>query len=693
MKRYGGRGVAPPPPLELQDLIWPDMEDRQKPWLTEIGWTIVPENSDPQVMHADICSPGGDNARRPGRGRYHHFAWKTKPEDRCTTNIVPGGFSEGCATWDDYSKWSQVSGNAIIFDSEMLHRGARTKPGIGWSSTLTLQVCAGTGWVALNDRVGKNLMWYTQQIGWEDGAAVDAFIGGSWQPLMVQSRLQSGFYTVVASGGPVSGLKDNELRYRQPTTGSFAADPTSEEGFLVGTIVDALYDGKRLEAKVARRNGDGTYRVVWKADRSFSDALPVTSLRSLSKKEESASTASPWSSASSSGEEDDNPLSRKRSGRSSSSAEEKSAKRKRCAQLETPAALMAQVFDRGWAELRDGLPEAWQWEVFEFIESCFDRFSELVIQELESLRDFWDPCPGSLERHGAFAAAKVTERLKPHGVAVYSPGPSQLQEAPWVSNGPRWYISVTQRALQRWAGDAGAGSLVAPGGEGLLPAPAPPAGLLELLHGHAADSGKMLRARGLGWTLAPAGSDPQAVHADIWGFGAHTRTDRTRWPHILWKRRPGQLCTTEVVPEGFTEGSVQEEHFRKIRRASAPAIIVDSEALHRGAKVPAGAWGSTLSLELCTASGWDAWEAYETGGTTKDPTSPLDWRMLLIAPELGSLTPLVGAPAGRAEIFEVPASAAVFRDGEVVLPFASWKSPKGKALLAAEQRKWENIEG
>ena len=62
---------APPPPSELMDLLWPEAIDREAPWITELGWTCVPPDQDPQEMHADICT-SQDNApftRQDGQGR------------------------------------------------------------------------------------------------------------------------------------------------------------------------------------------------------------------------------------------------------------------------------------------------------------------------------------------------------------------------------------------------------------------------------------------------------------------------------------------------------------------------------------------------------------------------------------------------------------------------------------------------
>ena len=48
-------------------------------------------------------------------------------------------------------------------------------------------------------------------------------------------------------------------------------------------------------------------------------------------------------------------------------------------------------------------------------------------------------------------------------------------------------------------------------------------------------------------------------------------------------------------------------------------MLIDSEALHRGAAVGAtkeAGWRSSCSVEFCSGLGWDAWSSYDTGGTT-----------------------------------------------------------------------------
>merc|ERR1719277_2884584 len=162
MTHFGENGEVPPPPPEICDVLWPRGSDRsRRPWLTEAGWTLVPEDSEPQMLHADVCWKDGPHPRRRGQGRYHHFAWKLDPKSNCTTNVVPRGFTEGCTTWEHYERVVSVKAPAFIFDSEMLHRGAQTAKGSGFSSTLTLQVCSGKGLAPLKERISANMMWYT----------------------------------------------------------------------------------------------------------------------------------------------------------------------------------------------------------------------------------------------------------------------------------------------------------------------------------------------------------------------------------------------------------------------------------------------------------------------------------------------------------------------------------------------------
>lgn len=665
-RRYEDRGVCPPPPTELQELLWPAKRDKCQPWLTEAGWTIVPQDSDPQVMHCDLCSYEEVQRRKNGRGRYQHFVWKMDPSAVCTTNIVPGRFTEGSATWDDYDNWTSAKARALIFDSEMLHRGAATSSKAGWSTTLTLQVCSGSGWDTLNEIVSERMMWYTMPFGWQEGDAVDALVKGSWRHAVVLSRSESGDYRVALEPDDevAVGLKDANLRYRQRSE-----QGACENGFRhpVGAPVEAMFNGEWHGAKVARQNADGTYRLVWKSPRSFTDAVPASSLRCVANLSEAESTSADSHTASTSAESQAASVetktkmkAKKKKRKATPDAIEPAARKKRKATPVDDGSIASRLLNVGMCSLDDGLPKAWQWAVFEFVEACYDCFHQVVLDELQSLRAVWEPHEDSGQRHGAFAAAKATERLSEHGVAVYSPGCSQSEAPPYDMSGPRWYVSVTGRALRRWPAKA----------------PAPPAGLFETLCSNPADSGGDLRARGLGWTLAPPGSDPQALHADIWGSGKHARSSGTCWPHILWKRQAGEKCTTEIVPGAFTEGASSSAHFDAVMRASAPAIVVDSEVLHRGAATPSERWGSSLSIEFCTEAGWAAWEAEATGGTTKDPTSELDWRML----NFGRPGEQASDPESRDPY--APAS-------PPSLPPAPWADAAGLKRLRQEQREWE----
>jgi hypothetical protein len=79
---------------------------------------------------------------------------------------------------------------------------------------------------------------------------------------------------------------------------------------------------------------------------------------------------------------------------------------------------------------------------------------------------------------------------------------------------------------------------------------------------------------------------------------------------------------------------VHDVHYDLICSASAPALIVDAEVLHRGAATPcytpttgtkqtetAGDnWVSTCSVELCSPTGFEAWNSPEGTGGTVAPT-------------------------------------------------------------------------
>ena len=75
-----------------------------------MGWTVVPPNSEPQQVHADIVSELGDPPfpRQSGLGRFHHVAWKPDHVSSCTTQIIPRAFTGGYAADDQYKSIKSV---------------------------------------------------------------------------------------------------------------------------------------------------------------------------------------------------------------------------------------------------------------------------------------------------------------------------------------------------------------------------------------------------------------------------------------------------------------------------------------------------------------------------------------------------------------------------------------------------------
>jgi hypothetical protein len=328
----------------------------------------------------------------------------------------------------------------------------------------------------------------------------------------------------------------------------------------------------------------------------------------------------------------------------------------------------------GWVSLPSGLPRHWAWAIFSFVEALHEAYAHTISQSLAAALEAEEEvagrecklartsasspgrrsssapsgnssgapggAPGGGSRPGEHAAAEVTAQLHRRGIAisVYAGPPSQAQAPPYAESGPRFYVSVTRLALAAFPEGA---------------PPMPPA-LRESLWPHAPAAAGLVRVRGLGWALAPPGSDPQLLHADIWG---HRHKPMPRFPHVIWKRGFTANATTQLVPSGFTRGRVAEEHYSGLTQAGTPALIFDSEILHRGAETPppppppsspqggiggsgdiggggghGAGWLSSCSVELCSFSGWEEW-VRGTGGT--EFSDAPEWRMLPIRASRG----------------------------------------------------------
>mmetsp|Transcript_89187 Transcript_89187/g.158059 ORF Transcript_89187/g.158059 Transcript_89187/m.158059 type:complete len:698 (-) Transcript_89187:66-2159(-) len=540
-------GPAPRPPKEMLELLWPEENDRLQPRITELGWTVIPPGSDMQTLHADILSYDEDDKfpRRTSLGRFHHFLWKPDGKSLCTTQVVPGGFTEGKVHYWNYDELKQVKSTSLVFDSEVLHCGSATPKDAAWGSTCTLQICSTEGWEALNSggRASKELLWYV------------------W-PVQEETAGETGKWTV---GSEVEVLWEDDCWY---------------------------------PARVAKyHRKDRSYRINWsgEGEGTFTAGLKEFELRAPQKKAKKR---------------------RLQEHEIQTSPPKRRAKGLQGLALGLKLSEQRSLLKTGLLLLPDGLP--WRWEVFDFVEECHTRFAARIERELDALRSVWmSRSSSSNSRPGAFAAEKVSKNLARFGIAVYAGPPSQQNSSNHEVSGPRFYVSVTRRAMARF-------------GE----VPPLPLELERLLWPHAEDHGGQQRLRGLGWALAPPGSDPQQLHADIWGNAQHPKKDRVRFPHIIWKRAEGAHCTTEVVPGAFTEGATEPHHFQQLTTATASALIMDSEVLHRGGAVPilgpyGSQWASSCSVELCSSSGWVAWEA-GTEGTVADPNDE-DWRMLEVA--------------------------------------------------------------
>ena len=563
------RGKAPRPPRSLARLLWPMRSDGEAPWITELGWTIVPPHSPPQDVHADIVATVAEREafpRAPGRGRFHHMAWKratAAPQQSscvCTTRIVAGAFpADGTPLDAHYAALAPVAkARAVIIDSEMLHGGAATHSG-EWSSTCTVQLCSTSGWPALHSggRADPDLLTYTIPI----------------------------------------------------TTATASTGKTSEEEEEVAVAPAA----KRRRVADA---GPGTMATTKlnPLERAAIDAAMAAA--------RAAAGATWWRGEGAAG--------------SSTNEQTAAATTTRTTASETSICHTA-LCTSGLHTLPRGMPRAWSTDLVHFVDVMHAAYADAVAAALAAAAAappaaLAGAAPG---RPGERAAQCVSAMLKRRGVglAVYVPPPSREEEPPYNIAAPRFYVGCDDAAARYFGASA----------------PSLPASLARALWPEALELEQptvlvpRARVRSLGWTLAPPCSPPQTLHADIWGVGAgHCEVGSVvRFPHLLWKSDKTKRCTTEIAPAHFTQGVCTDGAYDALVRSDAPAIVVNAEVLHRGARTGKGVsgagvgadagagWVSTCSLELCSGAGWNAWVNGSTGGTTIADGGTA-WRMLPI---------------------------------------------------------------
>jgi len=356
---------------------------------------------------------------------------------------------------------------------------------------------------------------------------------------------------------------------------------------------EALWEGEWCPVVVERRNWDGSYSILWDGIHDLMDREYTGPLRPRDATERDASDSEERSESPPKAESDGE-------------------------MLPNSSVTLNPISSRGFENFEDGFP--FEWDCVDFVNKMHEEYSQRIKDELEPFRAAWATAGESNEspRCGSKAAEALTTSLKSLGIAVYAGPESHSEDAPYGVTGPRFYVSLTQAFLKRCS-----------------MAERIPEKLEEILwSGRHFELDNVKRLRGLGWTLAPGGSDPQQLHSDIWGGPDHPKRGRLRFPHLFWKAKgQGESCTTEVLPGGFTEGSHEtSEHFKRLVRSKGKAVIMDSEVLHRGAAGRPGDssknWVSTCSIEICSPSGWEAWKNYGTAGTVPDDVDSEEWTMI-----------------------------------------------------------------
>lgn len=247
------RGPAPPPPKDVARILWPYQPDRRKPWITEVGWTMVPPLSNAQAMHADIVSWKSSDPRKEFMGRFHHFIWKPDRTTNCTTGVVTSAFTLAAgALPQDWmrAKLHRVASPTVVLDSEVCHCGGPTGPD-RWTASCTVQLCSSTGWNPLQYRASKELLEYTCPIEFQ--------LAGPWVELPLESQLK-----------PRCNPKQEEAKQLRQG-GKIQWD--------VGSLVEAKFEDAWFPAVIGKRNIDRSYLVHWDGEATVTKSVPHMSIR------------------------------------------------------------------------------------------------------------------------------------------------------------------------------------------------------------------------------------------------------------------------------------------------------------------------------------------------------------------------------------------------------------------------------
>lgn len=93
-------------------------------FIQNMGWVLIPPKSDYQILHQDYTING-----------MYHILWK--PDNRfINTQIIPSCFDINKAK---YTNIKQTKAQAILFKSNLVHRGKDTLDTSQWVSTLSIE--------------------------------------------------------------------------------------------------------------------------------------------------------------------------------------------------------------------------------------------------------------------------------------------------------------------------------------------------------------------------------------------------------------------------------------------------------------------------------------------------------------------------------------------------------------------------
>ena len=122
-------------------------------YIKNMGWTLVPPNSDYQVLHQDWTTNG-----------IYHILWK-KDHMSINTQLIPSLMRT--PNNNDYKHIREKNGYCILFQGKLVHRGNDTIGNKNWVSSFSIELTTNSGekeWKNENEHLINDKDWVSTPI-------------------------------------------------------------------------------------------------------------------------------------------------------------------------------------------------------------------------------------------------------------------------------------------------------------------------------------------------------------------------------------------------------------------------------------------------------------------------------------------------------------------------------------------------